>query len=277
LDSGSSLRQRILSIIIFLMASLVHLSAWLLSFITFLLILLAMWFGIAYRASQSRRDKDNLPVALGSLQSSVLTLMALLLGFTFGMALTKFENRRKTILQEANSIATAILRTDLYPDSVRSLLRSDFSAYIDARIDYYSAGMDDDRMQRSLQDASKYSRQIWGRVIEMSRRPDGLMRTNQMIPAMNAVIDIVTARDADRAAKIPPVVMLALLILILTGSFLVGYDQAVAKRRKIFFVGFAFMTTIAVYLILELERPRSGLINLEDTEKYIVELKRMVN
>jgi hypothetical protein len=259
------------------MASLVHLSAWLLSVFVFLLILLFMWFGIAYRGYQVRRDKDNMPPGLGSLQSSVLTLMGLLLGFTFGMALTKFENRRKTIIQEANSIGTAILRCDLYPDSVRSLLHSDFNQYVDARIQYYSAGIDNTGMQKSLDAASKYSSQIWTRVIEMSRRPDGLIRTNQMIPAMNAVIDIVTTRDADRVAKIPPVVMLVLLILVLTGSFLVGYDQAVSKRRKIFFVGFAFMTTIAVYLILELERPRSGLINLEESEKYIVELKSMLH
>jgi hypothetical protein len=193
------------------------------------------------------------------------------------MAVSKFETRRKDIVDESNAIGTAILRCDLYPASLKDSLKKEFRNYVEARIDYYTAGTDIERIQHALEDASKSSARIWKSVISVPNTTDYLVRTNQMVPALNAVIDIVSTRDADRQAKIPPLILITLFLLTLTGSFLIGYDQHSSKRSKTFLFGFAFMTTITIYLILELDRPRSGLMNLNAAEQYIVNLRTMLN
>ena len=89
------------------------------------------------------------------------------------------------------------------------------------------------------------------------------------------MIDITTTRDAQRLAKVPPLILFILAILILTSSFLVGYGQQ-GKRNLIWVGAFALMTTITLYLILELDRPKRGLINLNREEHKIIELREML-
>ena len=74
----------------------------------------------------------------GTIEGSMLGLSALLLAFTFNMSATKFSERQKLIVEEANKIGTALLRCDLYPDSMRNTLRQDFKQYLEARIKYYN-------------------------------------------------------------------------------------------------------------------------------------------
>ena len=94
-----------------------------------------------------------MPEDLGAVEGSMLGVMALLLGFTFSIAISKFETRRQITVEEANEIGTAILRCDMYPDSLRNLLRADFKEYIEARIAYY-----DSRYERNLTGTKKASR-----------------------------------------------------------------------------------------------------------------------
>ncbi len=108
----------------------------------FLLILLTNWLGFRYRKYQDTKPAAETLDGMGSMESSMLGLMALLLGFTFSMAISKFDTRRQIIIEEANDIGTAVLRADLFPDSIRSLLRADFKEYVEARISYYDAGVD---------------------------------------------------------------------------------------------------------------------------------------
>jgi hypothetical protein len=250
--------------------------AWLLAIVIFTLILIFIWVGIAYRKYEVRKGKDELTGGLGSLENSMLTLLGLLLAFTFGMGISKYEGRRENIILESNDIGTAILRCDMYPDSIRRILKTDFRNYVEARIQYYEAGTDPDKIKNANAESSVYSSKIWNTVLALPPSTDNLLRGNQMIPALNEMIDILSTRDADRIATIPPLIFVTLLLLTLTGSFLVGYDQSSSKRSKIFVIGFAFMTSVTIYLILELDRPRSGLINLNDAQQYMVNLRSMV-
>src|SRR3954452_9898389 len=74
---------------------------------------------------------------VGSILSALFGLSAFILAFTFGMSASRYSNVRDIIVDEANDIGTALLRSDLYPDSVRDAFRTDFKKYIDARVSYY--------------------------------------------------------------------------------------------------------------------------------------------
>lgn len=248
----------------------------LLAVIMFGLIWLANFLGYRYRRWQQRRHEKEEADGLGQIESSLMGLAALMLAFTFGLAQSKFEAKRQLIVQEANDIGTAILRCDLYPDSVRTPMRQDFKNYVEARAAYYETGADEAQIEAALTQANIHSHRIWTRAAAFARVSTQLVPSNQMIPALNAMIDITTTRDAQRLAKVPPFILFVLAILILTSSFLVGYGQK-GKRNLIWVSAFALMTAMTMYLILELDRPKRGLINLDREEHKISELRGMLD
>ncbi len=242
--------------------------------VVFFLILLTNWMGARYRQRRSRKDSAE-SIELGTIESSLLGLMALILAFTFGLAASKFEGRREIIIEEANDIGTAILRCDLYPDSMRRLFHEDFIQYVETRIAYYDAGADDEKIKAALDKANYYSGRIWQRAAAYSHDLEHRVSSELMIPALNSMIDIVTTREAGRLAKVSPIILFILFILILISSFLIGYGHK-GRRNPVMVTSFALMTTIALYLVLELDRPRRGILNLNKAEQQIIDLRQQL-
>lgn len=249
---------------------------YMLSVLIFLLILLFNWFGFKFKKWQLETYPKLIPVALGSVEGSMLGAMALLLGFTFSIAITKFETRRQVTVDEANQIGTALLRCDMYPDSVRNLLRADFKEYIETRIAYYAVGDDEEKIKQELIKAGEISNRIWKRVALQAQNPSNIAITAQMIPATNAMIDIVTTRDANRISRVPKLVLFVLLGLVLISSFVLGSDYNGKKRNRILIFCYALAMTLTLDLITELDRPRQGLINLDAIEQKMIDLRELV-
>ena len=241
----------------------------------FLLILLTNWLGFRYRKFQEAKPAAETFEGMGSMESSMLGLMALLLGFTFSMALSKFETRRQVIIEEGNDIGTAVLRADLFPDSIRTLLRVDFKEYVEARISYYDAGVDADKIDSALKKTNFYSGRLWKRAAMLAQDDRYRASNLQMIPALNSMIDIVSVRESGRKAKVPPFILTMLLILTLISSFLVGYGYKGRRRNLVMTCMFSLMTAIALYLILELDRPRSGMLNVGAAEEQVMALREL--
>nr|WP_162147669.1 hypothetical protein [Flavobacterium limnosediminis] len=220
---------------------------------------------------ENRQTKNE---NLGPVEGSLLGLLALLLAFTFNMASTRYDQRRQVIVEEANHIGTAVLRADLYPDSIRIPLRSDFKKYVESRITYYNAGIDDEKLNDALQQSEQISARIWKRVAEAAQDPKNLVRSAQMIPAMNNMIDVVTTRDTTKNATVPESILWLLLILVLSSSFIIGYDNE-KKINKVLITGFATMISLTVFVILDLDKPRRGFINNNRAEQKIEALRSM--
>ena len=247
-----------------------------LTLIIFLLILLFNWFGFKFKKWHLEKYPGRVPEDLGAVEGSMLGVMALLLGFTFSIAISKFESRRQVTVEEANEIGTAILRSDMYPDSVRNPLRADFKEYIETRIAYYDVGSDEEKIKQELEKAAGISGRIWKRVALQAQNPSNVAITTQMIPAVNDMIDIVTTRDASRISRVPRLVLWVLLGLVLISAFVLGSDYNGKKRNRILIVSYALAMTITLNLIAELDRPREGLINLNAIEHKMTDLRELV-
>jgi hypothetical protein len=203
---------------------------------------------------------------------TLLGFIYLLLSFTFSMALSRYDTRRTFIYQEANCIGTAILRSDLYPDSVRTVLRKDFKDYVEARIAYYEAHqVNKEAIHRTLARSGEISGRIWKTAISTSKAQPNVIRDGQMIPALNAMIDIVTSRDAARLARVPDSIVYLLLASIIIGCFIIGYD----KMSWVVLAFFTLMTLMTIFTILDLDRPKRGLIRSDLTHEKIVGLRKM--
>jgi hypothetical protein len=247
----------------------------LIAVLLFILILFVNWLGFRFRERQAKRNPNEVRDGAGATEGALLGLMALMLAFSFNSASSKFDVRREVIVEEANNIGTAILRCDLYPDSIRNLFRADFKKYVEARINYYNAGDDAGKIADALRQTNIYSGNIWRRAAYLFQIPEYRMRSREIIPVINSMIDIVTTRDVGRVAKVPPIILEVLLLLTIISGFLTGYSQSGKRRNIIMIFGFALMTTITVYLILDLDRPRRGILNLDAAEQKVVELRNM--
>lgn len=246
----------------------------LVAIILFILLIVSYILGYRLRLRNIHKSVDQTVGDLSAVNGALLGLLALLLAFTFSMSNSRYDTRRELVIAEANAISTVILRTDVYPDSMRQLLRGQLKEYVEARIAFYQAGMDVEKTIAEFIKANEISSKIWSMTANYARKDNITTRTSELIPALNDMIDITTTRRAAGESTIPDSIMYFLFVLCLTSSFLLGYDQK-NKFDWIVVVGFALMLSATVFTIIDLDRPRSGLIDMDKPNQKIIELREM--
>ena len=105
-----------------------------------------------------RQNETDSNGGVNSLLSALFGLSAFILAFTFGMSASRYSNVRDIITEEANDIGTAVLRSDLYSDSIRDAFRADFKNYIDARLSFYDHVTDTTLFMQAKKRCRKCSR-----------------------------------------------------------------------------------------------------------------------
>ncbi|MFI5210496.1 MAG: DUF4239 domain-containing protein [Gemmatimonadales bacterium] len=222
-----------------------------------------------------RRQQGDGPAAgLGVVDGAVFGLMGLLIAFTFSGAAARFDTRRALIVEEANDIGTAWLRLDLLPDSLQPALREKFRQYLDARLAAYRAVPDEAKIQVELARSTALQGEIWALSVAATRQSQGSTAGMLLLPALNAMFDITTTRTV-AARTHPPMVIFGLLAaLALACSLMAGYGMAGAATRSwVHILGFAFILTITVYVIMDLEYPRLGLIRVTSFDSVLVDVR----
>ncbi|MEO6168535.1 MAG: hypothetical protein ABIO46_15615 [Chitinophagales bacterium] len=258
---------------------IISIEAWVLSFFLFVAMILFAWLGNTagkrWRRSDDGKESEE-KSGFGSLEAGLFGLFGFVLAITFAMSGNRYETHRNVLVQESNDIGTAILRADLYPDSIRQAFRIDFKEYVEARIAYYEAQADISKIMEARAQSDQLSSKIWDRATDMSKQPGMLVPSNQMIPALNAMIDITTTREAGLKATIPDIIIISLFILALIVTFVAGFSSpGIRKKDWMIIAGFDLLTSLIIYITLDIGRPRRGLINSDVGQEAIVELRRM--
>ena len=243
--------------------------------IIFFLIIVCNQLGYRYKKKQIRKHPGEIQESMGSIEGAMLGVTSLLLGFSFSVAVSKYEVRRQLTVEEANHIGTAILQCDLFPDSIRVPLRADFKEYVEVRIAYYEARHDEDLVMQELRKSEVISGRIWKRVAGHSSNPDFRVSILQMVPNLNEMIDIAVTRDAMRITKVPPLILWTLVVFVLSAAFLLGTDYKGNKRNIMLLCGYALVMSMTMNLINELSHPRQGLINLDLVEMKMKDLRNL--
>jgi hypothetical protein len=246
-----------------------------LALIVFLLIIIFYIAGHRLRRRLIKKDPALSKIDLGTINGTLLGLLGLLLAFTFSMSSSRFDERRNLVIEEANDIGTAVLRADLYPDSIRQLLRSNFQEYIEARISFYQAGMNIEKTVYYYLKADSIGKVLWNIAVTDAKVNNVFLRAGQMVPALNAMIDITTTRRSSGESTVPDSIMYFLFGLCFCSSFLLGYDNKNNKIDWVLVFGLATMLSFTVFNIIDLDRPRSGLISMDVPNEKIIELRGM--
>jgi hypothetical protein len=224
------------------------------------------------------RDPEAAKAGNGAIEGAVFGLMALLIAFTFSGAASRFDVRRALVVEEANDISTAWLRLDLLPGTAQPPLREKFRQYVDVRLAFYRQLPDVASAKVELARATALQNEIWKDAVAACRDSGSSPAAMLLLPALNQMIDITAIRTM-AARTHPPAVIYAMLgLLVLAGSLLAGYGPATGKTRDWFRPSaFALIMALAIYVILDFEFPRLGLIRLNAFDQALVDLRESMN
>jgi hypothetical protein len=235
--------------------------------------LLAEELGLRVGRRRLAVDGDGSHAGLGVVDGAVFGLMGLMVAFAFHGAATRFEARRSLVVQEANDIGTAYLRLDLLPPAAQPGLRDAFRRYVDSRLEVYRRLPDVAAARAELERSTVLQGELWSDAVAAAR--ESPQATLLLLPAVNEMIDITTTRTVALETH-PPMVIFAMLgFLTLACSVLAGYGMAGARSRSVLhFVGFAAILTLTVYVILDYEFPRVGLIRLDAADRLLADVRQ---
>lgn len=222
------------------------------------------------------RDPEGLARGSGPVEAAVFGLLGLLLAFTFSGAADRFEDRRHLIAEETNDIGTAYLRVDLLPPDAQPAIRLLFRRYVDLRLEAFRHVADTSATHATLTASTSLQEQIWTLSVAASRRPEAPPQAGMLLlPALNAMIDITTTRSVAMENHPPRVIYVLLAGLSLVCALLVGYVMCATKLRSWFYMLIVAITmSLTLYVILDLEYPRYGLIRIDAADQVLADLRR---
>jgi FtsH-binding integral membrane protein len=219
-------------------------------------------------------DPEGLTKGAGAAEGAVFGLLGLLLAFTFSGAASRFEDRKWFINTEANAIGTAYLRIDLLPAETQAPLRDLFRRYTTLRATIYQNAHNQDEVIAGLAHGTTLQNEIWKQAMAAMRLPGASPQATMLLtPALNEMIDITSTRQMATRNHPPNVIFMLLAMLALIGALLVGYGTSTNKDRSWFHqVTFALVISLAIYVIVDLEYPRLGLIKVDSADQALIDV-----
>ncbi|TAK82810.1 MAG: hypothetical protein EPO12_06720 [Aquabacterium sp.] len=198
---------------------------------------------------------------VSAISAAVLGLLALLIGFTFSMAVNRFDLRQGLVLEEANAIGTTALRAQLLQPAAEAEVVRLLRQYVQVRLDFHDAGIDERRLHAVNAQTAVVQQALWRVAMQQARGGGNAAQVNLFIMALNDTIDLHGKRLAAMRNHVPPTVILLLLLVTLGAVGLVAYGGGLhARRQLVAQTVLAVLLVLAIMLIVDLDRPRRGLI-----------------
>lgn len=233
---------------------------------------------IGYRLGLTSRIQSNTAKEqVNTIQSSLLGILALMLGFTFSLALNRFDTRSNAVVNEANAIGTAYLRADLLPEPNRNQMQQLLKDYLKLRVAAGSFALDNHgERDPLLKKATQLQEQIWQEAMQVSLQAPNSATTGLFTQAINSMIDAYGVRIAELNRHVPELVLLLLYgSFIITGG-IIGYTAGIGRHRPA--AASYIMVALVVMLmsmVIDLDRPRRGLITVN--QHSLIDLNDALN
>ena len=226
--------------------------------ISFFILWLAAWVG--WSVLRTRRAMDQgAREDYGLIVSSTLTLLALLIGFSFSMAVTRYDLRKNYEEAEANAIGTEYVRAGLLPSDDAKTVRSLLSDYLDQRIAFYRSR---DALQLRQIDSrtAQLQNDLWSAV----QAPATAQPTPVLALAVSGMNDVLNSQGYTQAAwwnRIPQAAWVLMAILAICCNLLVGYGAQTTSRSGLLLI-LPLIVSLAFLLVADIDSPRSGFIHV---------------
>jgi hypothetical protein len=227
--------------------------------VSFVALCLSTWFGIGglgRRPHLSAETRDDFGLVL----AATLTLLGLIIGFSFSMAISRYDLRKNYEEAEANAIGTEYVRADLLPLEDGNKVRALLSDYLHQRELFYMS-RDAQEVQRIDNRTSQLQNDLWGAVLPASAaRP-----TPVIALAVSGMNDVLNSQGYTQAAwlnRMPWGAWFLMMVIALGATLMVGYGLADAKVQRPLLLVLPCVLSVTFTLIADIDSPRSGLVRV---------------
>jgi hypothetical protein len=239
----------------------------------FVLMIAASWAAVegGYRLGKWRRARtaEEKEAPVGAMVGAILGLLAFMLAFTFGLAASRFDDRRQMVLEEANAIGTTYLRARLLPEPQRGESARLLREYVDARLRTVEEG----KLAEAIARSEELHELLWAEAVKAAERQPGPI-TGLYVQSLNEVIDLHAKRiQVSLRNRIPLVIWAGLFVLAVLGMASVGYQSGLAATRRSPAMSALVLAFAGVlFLIADLDRGQEGLLQVN--QQAMVDLQR---
>jgi len=227
-------------------------------FAVFAIALITQW-GAAFIGDLLRRRvrplKKDERADFDTVLAASLTLLALIIGFSFSMAVSRYDQRKNDEEAEANAIGTAYLRADLLPENaarVRQLLR----LYVDQRIDFYRNKAPSTNIGN---DPKTVRDELWSIVVRVgTAQPNPILALT--VSGMNDIFNTQADARAARLNRIPTAAWALMVLIAIFSNLLLGYRDRSSGSLALLVL--PVISSIAFFLIADIDSPYLGVISV---------------
>ena len=227
--------------------------------VSFLLMWLSSHIGVRYRKRMMKLD-EGLSQDLDLIVAATLTLLGLIIGFSFSMATNRYDQRKNYEEAEANAIGTEYVRADLLPPDAAARVHVLLKQYLDERVNFYKVRRADVLQQVNMR-TGKLQNDLWAAV----RAPAGVQPTPIMALAVSGMNDVLNSQGYTQAIwwnRIPIGAWLLMLIIALCANLMMGYASHRPEGGSFRLLFLPFILASAFFLIADIDSPRKGVIRV---------------
>jgi hypothetical protein len=202
----------------------------------------------------SRDERED----FDTVQTASLTLLALIVGFSFSMAVTRYDQRKNYEESEANAIGTEYARGDLLPTEDAASMHDLLRQYLDQRISFYET-RDQSQIGRIEGDTAKLQGELWSIV----SRAAHAQPTPVVALAVWGMNDVLNSQGYTQAAwwnRIPIAAWAMMGLIALSCNALLGYGER--RGGLLVLVALPIIVSISFMLIADIDSPRGGIIRI---------------
>ncbi|NTV85585.1 MAG: hypothetical protein HGA21_02445 [Burkholderiaceae bacterium] len=220
---------------------------------------LSAWFGAGV-LRRRRPLEDSAMEDYRVVQGAILTLLALIIGFTFSMAIGRYDQRKNLEEAEANAIGTEYVRADLLPAADAAKVRTLLRRYTDERILFYMT-RDFQEEQKINARTAKLQNELWAAIVPAATATP----TPVMALVLNGMNDVLNSQGYTQAAwwnRIPPAAWLLMTLIATACCLSVGYGARDFRSERRLLLAVPFIVAVSFFFIADIDSPRSGVIRV---------------
>jgi hypothetical protein len=223
---------------------------------------------VRYRNAEHEKEPT-----VGGIVAAELGLLAFLLAFTFGLAASRFEARRETLLDEANAIGTTFLRSQMLPEPEQSEIRRLLREYVDLRL----AAVQEAQLEPGIQRSIQIQDELWKKAVSAAEKDARSIPTGLFIQSLNDLIDLHAKRLlVGLRSRIPMTVWLVLFTVAALSFGSLGYHSGLTgARRSPIVLTLAITFAFVLWMVIDLDRPLEGFLRI--SQQPMIELRSTMN
>jgi hypothetical protein len=231
--------------------------------LVFVVTLTALWLaGRIGAAFRKRREEMNAEEHedFGVILAATLTLLGLIIGFTFSMAISRYDQRKNYEEEEANAIGTEYLRADLLPSADTEKVQGLLKSYLKQRILFYET-----RNEARLQQVNAQTADLQGRLWEAVKAPAATQPSPVQALALSGMNDVLNAQGYTQAAwwnRIPIAAWGLMWAIAICCNVMIGYYLRPADQHWVRLVVMPLLVAVSFFLISDIDSARWGVIQV---------------